>query len=311
MIFAYDEGTEGSDRGGSDQAAGLTLPGYQDALIAAVAAANPNTVVVLNTGDPVLMPWAGEVKAILEMWYPGQEGGQATADVLLGKANPGGRLPVDVPGRRHRTSRRTTRTAPTPRRPATARSIPASSGRSPFAARGDHELPHHHRHEVNGIFQGYRWYDKHGVAPLFPFGHGLSYTQFAYSGCARRPRAGGGFDVTFDVSNTGCRTRHRRCRRSTSARRGAARGRPAGGAPAGPVRGRVARTAPLGAADAARRTARTVLVVERPAAVGPRNGLSLRVRRILVARPPAADDDVRPRRVKGGVRRSGAVRAIS
>src|SRR5207237_8379556 len=88
VVFAYDEGTEGSDRGSSNQAAGLTLPGYQDALIAAVAAANPHTVVVLNTGDPVLMPWAGAVRSILEMWYPGQMGGPATANVLLGEANP-------------------------------------------------------------------------------------------------------------------------------------------------------------------------------------------------------------------------------
>src|SRR6185503_16674851 len=89
--------TEGSDRGGSNQAAGMTLPGYQDALIAAVAAAQPNTIVVLNTGDPVLMPWAGSVKSILEMWYPGQMGGPATADVLLGVADPGGKLPETFP----------------------------------------------------------------------------------------------------------------------------------------------------------------------------------------------------------------------
>ena len=97
VLFAYDEGTEGVDRGGSDQAAGLPLPGYQDDLIAAVAAANPNTVVVLNTGDPVLMPWVSAVRSVLEMWYPGQEGGPATADVLLGKADPGGKLPVTFP----------------------------------------------------------------------------------------------------------------------------------------------------------------------------------------------------------------------
>jgi beta-glucosidase len=97
VIFAYDEGTEGRDRGGSDQIAGLTLPGYQDALISAVAAANPHTVVVLNTGDPVYMPWSGSVASILQMWYPGQMGGPATADVLLGKADPGGRLPVTFP----------------------------------------------------------------------------------------------------------------------------------------------------------------------------------------------------------------------
>src|SRR5439155_10816074 len=97
VVFAYDEGSEGRDRGINDQAAGLALPGYQDALIQAVAAANPHTIVVLNTGDPVLMPWSSRVRAILEMWYPGQEGGEATADVLLGRAEPGGRLPVTFP----------------------------------------------------------------------------------------------------------------------------------------------------------------------------------------------------------------------
>src|SRR5439155_13185811 len=81
VVFAYDEGSEGRDRGINDQAAGLALPGYQDALIQAVAAANPHTIVVLNTGDPVLMPWSSRVRAILEMWYPGQEGGEATAEV--------------------------------------------------------------------------------------------------------------------------------------------------------------------------------------------------------------------------------------
>jgi beta-glucosidase len=76
---------------------GAGAAGYQDSLIQAVAAANPNTAVVLNTGDPMLMPWASSVKSILEMSYPGEEGGRATADVLLGKADPGGKLPVTFP----------------------------------------------------------------------------------------------------------------------------------------------------------------------------------------------------------------------
>ncbi len=101
VIFAYDEGTEGNDRpdaaNQNNQALGLTLPGYQDTLISAVAAANPNTVVVLNTGDPVLMPWNSSVRSILDMWYPGQRGGVVTANVLLGKVNPGGKLPVSFP----------------------------------------------------------------------------------------------------------------------------------------------------------------------------------------------------------------------
>ena len=87
----------GIDRGGNDQNAGLQLPGWQDALISAVAAVNPNVVVVLNTGDAVYMPWLASVKSVLEMWYPGVAGGVATADVLTGAVNPGGKLPITFP----------------------------------------------------------------------------------------------------------------------------------------------------------------------------------------------------------------------
>ena len=97
MLFAFDDGTEGSDRGGNDQNAGLQLPGWQDQLISAVSAANPNTVVVLTTGDAVYMPWLSSVKSVLEMWYPGVAGGVATADVLTGAVNPGGKLPITFP----------------------------------------------------------------------------------------------------------------------------------------------------------------------------------------------------------------------
>ncbi|HEY6357196.1 MAG TPA: glycoside hydrolase family 3 C-terminal domain-containing protein, partial [Vicinamibacterales bacterium] len=93
VVFAYDEGSEGRDR------SSLSLPGAQDALIDAVAAANPRTVVVLNNGAPILMPWADRVAAILQMWYPGQEGAQATAELLSGAANPSGKLPVTFPRR--------------------------------------------------------------------------------------------------------------------------------------------------------------------------------------------------------------------
>lgn len=139
IFFAYDEGTEGSDRGGNSVAAGLTLPGYQDQVIAAVAAANPNTVVVLNTGDPVLMPWVNSVKAILEMWYPGQMGGVATANILLGKVNPGGKLPVTFrpapPPTRSMTPTATRRSSPATRRlTATARSTPASTSLGSWAS---------------------------------------------------------------------------------------------------------------------------------------------------------------------------------
>ncbi len=171
VVFAYDEGTEGRDR------SSLSLPGYQDELIEAVAAANPRTVVVLNNGAPVLMPWAGTVAAILQMWYPGQEGAEATAAVLVGDAAPGGRLPVTFPKRAE--------DAPTfpPER------YPGVDGKGAYS---------------EGIYVGYRWYDKQNIEPLFPFGYGLSYTTFAYSKMSVRP-AGDGYDVAFTLKNTGTR----------------------------------------------------------------------------------------------------------
>jgi beta-glucosidase len=205
VLFAYDDGTEGSDRGGSDQAAGLALPGYQNELINAVAAANPNTVVVLNTGDAVLMPWAAKAKAILEMWYPGQEGGSATANVLFGRANPGGRLPVTIPTSADRTPMydpKCTDTSPTGNCPM----YPGVVGPSPFlpgATTGYRTIT---GMQVNGIYEGYRWYDKKGVTPLYPFGHGLSYSRFGYTGLRVAPSGpDGGIDVTFTVTNTGSR----------------------------------------------------------------------------------------------------------
>jgi beta-glucosidase len=203
VLFAYDEGTEGSDRGGSDQAAGLTLPGYQNDLVAAVAAANPDTVVVLNTGDPVLMPFAGAVRGLLEMWYPGQEGGPATADILFGRADPGGRLPVTFPAsaaRQPMADPACTDTAPTGNCP----KYPGVVGPSAFVAGATTSYRRLTGLLDNGIFEGYRWYDEHGVAPLFPFGHGLSYTSFAYSALRVTP-AGDGLEVSFVVRNTGWR----------------------------------------------------------------------------------------------------------
>lgn len=171
IVFAYDEGSEGRDR------ASLDLPGGQNDLIAAVAAANPRTIVVLNNGAPILMPWADRVPAILQMWYPGQEGADATAAILVGDESPGGRLPVTFP--------RQLADVPTnmPER------YPGVDGHGAYS---------------EGIFVGYRWYDEKNIAPLFPFGHGLSYTTFAYSGVAIKP-AGDGYDVTFTVANTGAK----------------------------------------------------------------------------------------------------------
>lgn len=171
LVVAYNEGTEGHDR------ASLALPFDQDALVAAVGAANPKTVVVLNAGDPVTMPWVDRVAAILQTWYPGQEGAAATVALLTGEANPGGRLPVTFPRQE----------ADTPVHDPTR--YPGVSGREQYA---------------EGVMVGYRWYDGRKIAPLFPFGHGLSYTTFAYSGLGVRQH-GDGYDVTFTVQNTGRR----------------------------------------------------------------------------------------------------------
>lgn len=201
VIFAYDEGTEGRDRGTSDQVAGLELPGYQDALISAVAAANPNTIVVLNTGDPVVMPWANDVKAILQMWYPGQEGGPATANVLFGKTNPGGKLPVTFPTSATKTPMydpNCTDTSATGNCPL----YPGVVGPSPFLAGATTSYRTITGMQVNGIYEGYRWYDEHGVTPQFPFGYGLSYTTFGYSKL-HVSRSEDGIDVSFTVKNTG------------------------------------------------------------------------------------------------------------
>jgi beta-glucosidase len=142
--------TEGSDL------PSIELPGRQNELVAAVAAANPHTVVVLQTGGPVEMPWIDDVAAVVEAWYPGQEAGNAIADVLTGRTEPGGRLPQSFP----------VRWADNPTH---------SQDREVYPG-----LDERVRYE-EGVFIGYRHYDKVGVAPLFPFGFGLSYTQFELS----------------------------------------------------------------------------------------------------------------------------------
>jgi beta-glucosidase len=179
----------------------MQLPGYQDALIEAVAAVNHNTVVVLNTGDPVLMPWAGDVNSILEMWYPGQMGGPATANVLVGAVDPGGKLPVSFPadGTHFPTyDPNCTDASATGNCPL----YPGVVGPSPFLPGATTSFRTITAMQVNGIDQGYRWYDARDVAPLFPFGFGLSYTRFDYSKLQVRP-AGDGLDVSFRIRNVG------------------------------------------------------------------------------------------------------------
>ncbi len=202
VVFAVDEGFEGRDRGGDDPSAGLVLGGNQDALISAVVSVNPATIVVLNAGAPVLMPWAGEVEAILMMWFPGQMGGAATADVLLGSVNPGGKLPVTFPPDGTRF--------PQFDPGCTDRSLHGNCPLYPgHATQGFLGVePHGYRSidfSANGIHVGYRWFDREGVEPLFAFGHGLSYTTFEYSDLRLLRARKGGIQVRFRIRNAGSR----------------------------------------------------------------------------------------------------------
>ncbi|MDX9955223.1 MAG: beta-glucosidase [Anaerolineae bacterium] len=175
MVIAFGIRVEGEGFDNAD----LSLPWGQDAVIAAVASANPNTVVVLETGNPVSMPWRNNVRAIVQAWYPGQAGAQAIADVLTGKVNPSGRLPITFPAS----------LADTPR--PTLPGLGTVWG-TPTTVRYD-----------EGAEVGYRWYAQKGIEPLYAFGHGLSYTQFAYKDL----KVSGGETVTatFTVTNTGKR----------------------------------------------------------------------------------------------------------
>ena len=158
-----------------------------------VARKNPRTVVVLNSGDPVAMPWLEEVAAVLEMWYPGQEGGYATADVLLGRADAGGRLPVTFPVRLEDTA---------PHAPGhPERCAPCGKEARDDLVAGEARTAHF----TEGIYVGYRWLQKEGIRPLFPFGHGLSYTRFALEDAQGRRTGDGGAEATCMVRNIGGR----------------------------------------------------------------------------------------------------------
>jgi beta-glucosidase len=149
----------------------LHLDGAQDALIDKVAAANRNTIVVLETGGPVLMPWADKVPAIVEAWYPGRMGGAAIANILTGKINPSGHLPM---------------------------TFPKSLDQLPYPG----EPRKNEATYTEGATVGYKWFDAKGLQPQFPFGHGLSYTSFAYGGLALT-RTDAGVVATVTVTNTG------------------------------------------------------------------------------------------------------------
>jgi beta-glucosidase len=174
IVFAIKIDCEGFDD------VDLTLPWGQDAVIDAVADANPNTIVVLETGNPAEMPWRDKVKAIVEAWYPGQAGGQAIAEVLTGAVNPSGRLPITFPESLSQT--------PRPELPGlgTAWATPTTI---------DYD---------EGAEVGYRWFAKTGAAPMYAFGHGLSYTTFDYGDLTLT--GGDTITATFTVTNRGSRT---------------------------------------------------------------------------------------------------------
>jgi beta-glucosidase len=163
--------TEGQDRPDMD------LPGRQNELIERVAAANPHTVVVLQTGGPISMPWLDRVAGVIQAWYPGQECGNAIADILFGVVNPSGKLPQTFPQRLEDN-------------PAFI-NYPGDNGRVRYG---------------ESVFVGYRYYEKKKVAPQFPFGYGLSYTAFHYahlSLSAAMLSPGEQLTVSVDVTNTG------------------------------------------------------------------------------------------------------------
>jgi beta-glucosidase len=173
IVFGIRVEGEGFDN------ADLSLPWGQDAVIEAVADANPNTIVVLETGNPVDMPWRDKVNAIVQAWYPGQAGGQAIAEVLTGAVNPSGRLPITFPADLSQTPR------------PELEGLDTAWG-TPTTVEYD-----------EGAEVGYRWFAKTGARPLFAFGHGLGYTTFGYSDL----HVGGGdtINATFTATNTGDR----------------------------------------------------------------------------------------------------------
>jgi beta-glucosidase len=166
--------------GESLDAPDLNLPNKQDGLITAVAGANAKTVVVLQTGGPVVMPWLSKVGAVLEAWYPGTSGGEAIARVLTGEVNPSGRLPATFPAS----------LAQTPR--------PVLEGDPNL----DDNAHPHSNYDIEGAAIGYKWFDKKNLKPLFAFGHGLSYTTFAYDGLKAEAKDGT-VSVSLSVKNSG------------------------------------------------------------------------------------------------------------
>ncbi len=183
IVFANQWQTEGLDQ------PDLSLPRGQDALIAAVAAANPNTIVVLQTGSAVTMPWLDQTAAVVEAWYSGTQGGEAIASVLFGETNPSGRLPITFPA--------STNDLPRPK-------LDGSDAVEPdFQGRSGADLKLEANFDIEGSDLGYRWNAREGKKALFPFGFGLSYTSFSHSGL--KISAGKTINATFAVTNNGAK----------------------------------------------------------------------------------------------------------
>lgn len=180
IVFAQEWRSEALD------AEGLGLPGDQDALIAAVAGANANTIVVLQSGGPVLMPWLDAVAGVLAAWYPGAGGGPAIAGVLYGRVNPSGRLPVTFPASEAQLPR------PEQLDPTTTTSNPGMPRKGPIVPID---------YDIEGSDVGYRWFAREGLKPLFPFGFGLSYSRFELS--ELRVDEADPFEVSVTVANRG------------------------------------------------------------------------------------------------------------
>ncbi|MEV6301924.1 glycoside hydrolase family 3 C-terminal domain-containing protein [Actinoplanes sp. NPDC051861] len=180
VVFGYQRAGEFNDL------ADLRLQGGGDALVAAVAAANPRTVAVLQTGSAVEMPWIGDVPAVLETWYGGEQMGPAIAALLFGDANPSGKLPMTFP--------RSLADTPTANDPARYPGVRAEGEAIRQVSYSE------------GLKVGYRWYEAEDIAPLFAFGHGLSYTTFRYSDLETRGDGRGELRLRFRIANTGKRT---------------------------------------------------------------------------------------------------------
>lgn len=188
IVFATHWQTEAQD------APSLSLPNGQDGLIEAVSRANPRSVIVLESGGPVLMPWIDQVPAVISAWYPGQRGGEALARILFGDVNPSGRLPISFPRAASQLPRS---------RPVVSDAAAGSDAASNPGAGDSADLAAYPVNYVEGANVGYRWYAARRNPPLFPFGHGLTYTRFSYSDA--RFVGGAAPGVIFQVRNDGSR----------------------------------------------------------------------------------------------------------